>query len=61
VGQCEAPAFGRGDEGPVEVQLIECGTDYVEYYEMRSRRENAFQCIKRLIVEEYNTGDHETE
>jgi hypothetical protein len=60
-GQCETAAFWRCNEGPVEVQLIECSAYYVEYNETRSRREKAFYFAKRWIPAEYNTCDHENE
>jgi len=48
-GQRETAAFWRGNESPVEVQLIECSAYYVEYNETRSRREKAVYFSKRLI------------
>jgi hypothetical protein len=60
-GQCKTAAFWRGNESPVEVQLIECSAYYVEYNEMRSRRENASYFAKRWIPAEYDACDHENE
>lgn len=60
-GQREAAAFWRGDESPVEIQLIECSAYYVEYNETRSRREKTFHFVKRWIPVEYNRCHHPNE
>lgn len=60
-GQCETAAFWRGDESPVEVQLIEGSAYYVEYNQTRSRREKALDFVKCWIPAEYNASDHENE
>ena len=60
-GQGEAAAFWRRNKRPVEVKLIECRADDVEYNETRSRREKAFYSVQRWIPAESNAGHHDNE